>query len=167
MTDGQHCPLNTQRSTFSRPWVREAGKNGVREGGLSWCSFTGFSLSRTADASCQWRSHGGSTLVRWASRDSLVGSRYLIGWCGDTRIGMVKAKIFRPKFQIIQAYRNTNRPEEALLERWARPPKYATSRHLHGIWKVRPFWKAKAALLKSPKAALGRNSGPARHFYAQ
>ena len=84
MTDGQHCPSNTQRGTFSRPWVREAGKNGVREGGLSWCSFTGFSSFQTAGASCQWRSHGGSAAVRLASRDSLVGSRYPARWCGDS-----------------------------------------------------------------------------------
>ena len=56
------------------------------EGGLSWCSFTGFWLSWTAGASLQWRSGGGLAGVRWVSRDSLVGLRYLIRCRGDTGI---------------------------------------------------------------------------------
>ena len=67
------------------------------EGGLSWCSFTGFWLSWTAGVSYQWRSVDGSARVRWASRDSLVGLRHLVRCRGDTGIGMVKSKDTSPK----------------------------------------------------------------------
>ena len=94
-------PLKHPEGLFwSTLWVREAGKNGVREGGLSWCSFTGFWLSWTAGASLQWRSGGGLARVRWVSQGSLVGLRYLIRFRGDTGIVMVNAKALRPKFRI-------------------------------------------------------------------
>jgi hypothetical protein len=85
MTNEGNVWLGVQGSP-PKAWVREAGKNGVREGGLSWCSFTGFWLSWTAGASLQWGSGGGLARVRWVSRDSLVGLRYLIRCRGDRSV---------------------------------------------------------------------------------
>ena len=82
-----------------------------------WCSFTGFSLSWTASASRLWGSGDGSTLVQWASRDSLVGLRYLVRWHGDTRIGMVwKARRHFGNF-CVQC--NNSRPDGCICVGWA------------------------------------------------
>ena len=73
------------------------------EGGLSWCSFTGFWLSWTAGASLQWRSGGGLAGVRLVSRDSLVGLRYLIRCRVDTDHQRYFDQIFKLSLLILLA----------------------------------------------------------------
>ena len=51
----------------------------------------------------RWRLGDGSTRVRWASRDSLVGLRYLVRWYGDTGIVMAESKaLLRKILRILQ-----------------------------------------------------------------